>query len=106
MDGQEDFVSRLAALVEVGVLEVVRGLGEAVQVGDVVDHVCDVESIGASGIEVVRGGRLCFGVDDVIVNVPSFRFLGEGRLRAFVRNDVIATMDVRSVADDKREWKH
>lgn len=103
MDGQEDFVLRLAALVEVGVLEVVGGLGKAIQIGDVVDHIGDIESIGASGVEVVLSGRLCFGVNDVAVDVTSFRFLGEGRLRAFVRNDVITTMGARSVSDHKRK---
>ena len=58
LDGDRDAVVALAALAEVVVLEVERGLGEAVLVLDVVHRVHDVERVDACGVDVgrVEGG--------------------------------------------------
>lgn len=52
LDGDQDVVSTLATLGSVVGLEVVRGFGEAIAVGQVMDRVDEVEGIHARSIEI------------------------------------------------------
>lgn len=81
-----------STLSEVIILEVERGLSEAVAVGEVMDTVDDVERISASGIDVAGGWES--RVVGVVEDLASGGLCGEVRGGSLEREDVVAAAEV------------
>ena len=80
-----------AALAKVVILEVERGLGEAVDVRDVVHGVHNVEAVRDRRREVVRRGRVSVGVLGEYKVLAGGRLLGGAQLIVLERDGVVAT---------------
>ena len=90
LDRDQDTVIAAAAFVEVVVLEVERGLGEAVAVQDVVDRVADVERIDASSVHVGSGRGRRSQAGGVVEDETRAGLRGQRRCGALVGDDVVA----------------
>ena len=89
LDGDQDTVVACPALAKVVVLEVERSLVEAVDVGDVMHRVDDVECIRARGVDVLLRRRVRVRVLSEDKVLPSGRLLcGVGGV-TLVRNSVV-----------------
>ena len=84
LNGDDDTIVSSPAVVEVGVLEVERSLGEAVLVSDVVHLVDDVEGVDSGCVEIIARSRDDTRVLDIDKSQVVLRLYRYVRLYAFV----------------------
>lgn len=90
LDRRSDAVALFTAVVEVVLLEVERGLGEAVSVSDVVHGVDEVEVVHARSVNV-RGRRGRLGcVLGIVEDEPRGRLRGDAGGGALVGDRIVA----------------
>lgn len=90
LDGDLDTIVAASTLSEVVGLEVVRGLGEAVEVPDVVEHVGDIEGVDTGGVNVDGGGGSGGEGSDVVKDEASGGLGGHGGGGALVGDGVVS----------------
>lgn len=99
-----DTVAALATFALVVVLEVVRRLGETVEIGDIVDRVHNIKRVHNSGVYVLSSGWFLSGVGGVDERVSGSLSRNSGCIR-FVRDGIVTTVGqstLQATRDDKR----